>query len=57
MWIWLTVRYVLRNGQSIAKKITRIKVVRRDGSPVNLGRIFWMRNVANGSSASSRSTG
>ena len=47
-WIWLTVRYVLRNGQSIAKKMTRIKVVRRDGSPVNLGRIFWMRNVANG---------
>jgi uncharacterized RDD family membrane protein YckC len=46
-WIWLTVRYVLRNGQSIAKKMTRIKVVRRDGSPVNLGRIFWLRNVAN----------
>ena len=46
-WIWLTVRYVLRNGQSIAKKMTKIKVVRRDGSPVNLGRIFWMRNVAN----------
>ncbi len=46
-WIWLTVRYVLRNGQSIAKKVTKIKVVRRDGSPVNLGRIFWMRNVAN----------
>ena len=48
VWIGLTIRYVLRNGQSIAKKITGIKVVRRDGSPVNLGRIFWMRNVANG---------
>ena len=48
VWIGLTIRYVLRNGQSIAKKITSIKVVRRDGSPVNLGRIFWMRNVANG---------
>jgi uncharacterized RDD family membrane protein YckC len=47
-WIWLTVRYVLRNGQSIAKKMTKIKVVRRDGSPVSFGRIFWMRNVANG---------
>ena len=46
-WIWLTVRYVLRNGQSIAKKVTKIKVVRRDGSPVNFGRIFWLRNVAN----------
>jgi uncharacterized RDD family membrane protein YckC len=48
VWLGLTVRYVLRNGQSIAKKIAKIKVVRRDGSPVNLGRIFWMRNVANG---------
>ena len=48
VWLGLTIRYVLRNGQSIAKKITGIKVVRRDGSPVNLGRIFWMRNVANG---------
>jgi uncharacterized RDD family membrane protein YckC len=48
VWIGLTIRYVLRNGQSIAKKITGIKVVRRDGSPVNLGRLFWMRNVANG---------
>ena len=48
VWIGLTIRYVLRNGQSIAKKITGIKVVRSDGSPVNLGRIFWMRNVANG---------
>ena len=46
-WTWMTVRYVLRNGQSIAKKMTGIKVVRRDGSPANLGRIFWMRNVAN----------
>ena len=48
VWIGLTIRYVLRNGQSIAKKITGIKVVRCDGSPVNLGRIFWRRNVANG---------
>ena len=48
VWLGLTIRYVLRNGQSIAKKITGIKVVRRDGSPAHLGRIFWMRNVANG---------
>ena len=33
VWIGLTIRYVLRNGQSIAKKITGIKVVRSDGSP------------------------
>jgi uncharacterized RDD family membrane protein YckC len=47
-WTWLTVRYVLRNGQSIAKKMTGIKVVRSDGSRVNFGRVLWMRNVANG---------
>jgi uncharacterized RDD family membrane protein YckC len=46
-WIWLTVLYVQRNGQSIAKKITGIKVVRTDGSPISLGRIFWLRNVVN----------
>jgi uncharacterized RDD family membrane protein YckC len=46
-WIWLTVMYVSRNGQSIAKKMLGIKVVRADGSPVSLGRIFWIRNVAN----------
>lgn len=47
-WSWLTIRYVVRNGQSIGKKITGIKVVRSDGTPVTLGRIFWLRNVVNG---------
>jgi len=47
-WIWLTVRYVLANGQSIGKKITGIKVTRTDGSRASLGRIFWLRNVVNG---------
>lgn len=48
IWIWLTVKYVLQNGQSIAKKILGIKVVRTDGSRASLGRIFWLRNVVNG---------
>ncbi len=47
-WCWLTIMYALRNGQTIAKKITAIKVVRSDGSPVSLGRLFWLRNVVNG---------
>jgi uncharacterized RDD family membrane protein YckC len=47
-WIWLTIRFVLRNGQTIGKKLTGIKVVRSDGSPVSLSRIFWLRNVVNG---------
>lgn len=46
-WIWITIRNVVRNGQTIAKKAMGIKVVRRDGSPVSLGRIFWLRNVVN----------
>jgi uncharacterized RDD family membrane protein YckC len=47
MLIWLNVLYVIQNGQSIAKKWLGIKVVRSDGSPASLGRIFWLRNVVN----------
>jgi uncharacterized RDD family membrane protein YckC len=46
-WIWLTVLFVTRNGQSIGKKITGIKVVRTDGSKPSLGRIVLMRNILN----------
>jgi len=45
--IWLNVLYVLQNGQSIAKRWLGIKVVRSDGSPASLGRIFWLRNFVN----------
>jgi uncharacterized RDD family membrane protein YckC len=48
IWVWLTVKYVAANGQSIAKKLLGIRVVRTDGSPASLGRIFWLRNVVNG---------
>jgi uncharacterized RDD family membrane protein YckC len=47
-WAWMTVMFVSRNGQSIAKKMLGIKVVRSDGSKASLGRIFWLRNVVNG---------
>jgi uncharacterized RDD family membrane protein YckC len=46
-WIVFTVKYVNENGQSIAKRMLGIKVVRADGSPITLGRIFWMRNFLN----------
>jgi uncharacterized RDD family membrane protein YckC len=46
-WLWLTLRYMHRNGQSIAKKLLGIKVVRSDGTPVSLGRLVWLRNVVN----------
>jgi uncharacterized RDD family membrane protein YckC len=38
---------VHRNAQSIGKKLCGIKVARTDGSRATLGRIFWLRNVAN----------
>jgi uncharacterized RDD family membrane protein YckC len=44
---WLNILFVSRNGQSIAKKLMGIKVVRSDGSKASLGRIFWLRNVVN----------
>ena len=45
VWAWLTIKYVSANGQSIAKRMLNIKVVRTDGSKASLGRIFWLRNV------------
>ena len=30
---WLTIRFVNRDGQTLAKKLLGIKVVRADGSP------------------------
>ena len=47
VWCWLTIKFVLANGQSIAKKMLDIKVVRTDGSPISLSRLFWLRNVVN----------
>jgi uncharacterized RDD family membrane protein YckC len=46
-WLWLTLTYLRRNGQSMAKKLLGIKIVRSDGSPASLGRIVWLRNVLN----------
>jgi uncharacterized RDD family membrane protein YckC len=48
IWALLTIKYVRANGQSIAKRMLNIKVVRTDGSKASLGRIFWLRNVVNG---------
>jgi uncharacterized RDD family membrane protein YckC len=46
-WCVFTIRYLNENGQSIAKRMLGIKVVRADGTPISLGRIFWMRNFLN----------
>jgi uncharacterized RDD family membrane protein YckC len=47
VWFGLTITYMKRNGQSIAKKMLSIKVVRSDGSPASLGRLVLLRNVLN----------
>jgi len=47
VWVALTIIFVNRNGQTIAKKLIGIKVVRKDGSKAVLSRIFWLRNVVN----------
>lgn len=46
-WAVLTIKYVLENRQTIAKRLLNIKVVRSDGTPVSVGRLFWLRNVVN----------
>jgi uncharacterized RDD family membrane protein YckC len=46
-WAVVTFRFVAANGQTIAKKLVGIKVVRSDGSRATVGRIFWLRNVVN----------
>jgi len=46
-WAVVTYRLVAANGQTIAKKLVGIKVVRSDGTPATVGRIFWLRNVVN----------
>ena len=47
VWLWLTIANLNRNGQSIAKRMLGIKVVRTDGSSASLGRLIWLRNVVN----------
>ncbi|MDB6090563.1 MAG: hypothetical protein JWN85_3347 [Gammaproteobacteria bacterium] len=47
VWLVVTLRLMQRNGQSLAKRLYAIKVVRKDGSPASLARLFWLRNVVN----------
>ena len=47
-WAWITLLLVARYGQTMAKRLLEIRVVRSDGSKASLGRIFWLRNFVNG---------
>jgi uncharacterized RDD family membrane protein YckC len=47
VWLAINIKFMKANGQSIGKKACAIKVVRRDGSPVSLSRLIWLRNAVN----------
>ena len=47
VWVAINIKFMMANGQSIAKKACGIKVVRRDGSRASLSRLIWLRNVLN----------
>jgi uncharacterized RDD family membrane protein YckC len=47
VWLGFTIKFMAANGQSIGKKATGIKVVRRDGSPAAVSRLLLLRNVVN----------
>lgn len=46
-WLWITIKCLKANGQSIGKKACHIKIVRSDGSPVSVARVVWLRNAVN----------
>jgi len=48
VWLAITIKFMIANGQSIGKKACGIKVVRRDGSRASVSRLIWLRNVVNG---------
>jgi uncharacterized RDD family membrane protein YckC len=46
-YIIVTTIYIARDGQTIAKKLLGIRIVRTDGTKASLGRIFWLRFFVN----------
>ena len=48
VWLGITIKFMIANGQSIGKKACGIKVVRSDGSRASASRLVWLRNVVNG---------
>jgi uncharacterized RDD family membrane protein YckC len=48
VWAWFTIRLLMANGQTIAKKLLGIKIIRTDGSAASFSRILWLRGFVNG---------
>jgi len=44
----VNIYFVVKNRQTVGKKLMGIKVTRSDGSQVSIARLFWLRNVVNG---------
>ena len=47
VWMGLTIKFMIANGQSIGKKGFGIKVVRKDGSRASVPRLIFLRNGLN----------
>lgn len=47
VWLFVTIKFMKQNGQSIGKKLLNIKVVRSNGTAASVGRLIWLRNVLN----------
>ncbi|MES1192486.1 MAG: RDD family protein [Steroidobacter sp.] len=43
----INIYFVVKNRQTIGKKLMKIKVTRTDGSTVSIARLFFLRNVVN----------
>lgn len=43
----VNIYFVVKNRQTIGKKLMGIKVTRLDGSQVSIARLFWLRNIVN----------
>ncbi|HEX2583613.1 MAG TPA: RDD family protein [Steroidobacteraceae bacterium] len=44
----VNIYFVVKNRQTIGKKLIGIKVTRSDGSQISIARLFWLRNFVSG---------
>jgi uncharacterized RDD family membrane protein YckC len=47
-WLGLTLALLYRNGQTVGKRLLRIKITRTDGSRASLPRLIFLRGLLNG---------
>jgi uncharacterized RDD family membrane protein YckC len=47
-WLAITLTLLYRNGQTVGKRLLRIKITRADGSRASLSRLVFLRGLLNG---------